>query len=182
MPNQITVRIQADGKSILETTIDSHAFANALDIPFPPSQATQFSIEFHFVNSTQYTSWATFRQVKMAEAELLNGTEEPQWNGELQNLAQQSGDTGNAGAPDWGKTGSHPIQSSQILDLNGSRQGWPSELECAGRNLAHCPLRVHHHGPDLQRAPGQQGWHRPGSGQDERGRPPIFIFNPTSYP
>ena len=118
MPNKIQVRVLADGKLIQETEIDSQKLFGDLDIPFPAIESTQISIEFQFLKSIQLTPWATFRQVKLAEVELFSGSEVSQWVCEMQNLAQQTDDSGNPGMSNWSSAESHPIQVNQVLDLS----------------------------------------------------------------
>lgn len=113
--NKIRLRVSADGKLIHETEIDGTRFQNALSVPFPKTTGTQFSLEWEIIGPVE--GWLTFRNVQMAEVELLTGDEPPQWSSELLNLAQQSGDSGNPGSPNWVKGESHPIQAAQIVDL-----------------------------------------------------------------
>jgi len=114
---KIRARIHADGKLIHETEIDTGKFTNAFDLPFPATESTRIRIELEPINAFQFENWATFRQVKIAEVELLSGTESPQWSCALQNLAQQSDDSGSPGTPVWSNTESGSIQADQIIDL-----------------------------------------------------------------
>ena len=113
--NKIRLRVSADGKLIHETEIDGTRFQNALTVLFPKTSGTQFTLEWEIIGPVE--GWLTFRNVQMAEVELLTGDELPQWSSELQNLAQQSGDSGNPGGPNWVKGESRPIQAAQIEDL-----------------------------------------------------------------